>query len=400
MSPLILDLSLHRTAELEMIRNLAKRGCNILLLGMRSKHAFRYKNYPDDCLDKPPKLLLVPIRYLNVIAPALYAFVTIFLIPMTILCFNPDFVIVESGTLTTSSILGIVVSKLRKTKLVLDIRSVPVEVGGFYGALHEFWFDVSVHIARKLFSGITIVTPMMKQEICAEFSINPSRVGVWENGATTTLFDPDAWRIQGNKLKAKLGLSGKFVVFYHGYVVSTRGLLEVIEAIKMIKKEHSNVVFFMLGSGPFADQLKSSIKRENIQNNVIIHDAVDFEQVPQFISMSDVAISPTPDYHYWRAQSPISVFEYLSMEKTVIATDLPLHRRIMGNLECAIYISSSNPEAIAKGIEFALANKDKLEDWGKLGRKKILSEYTWQKEAENLENYLLSLWQPTCPLQE
>lgn len=391
LSPLILDLSLHRTAQLEMIRNLAKKGYSILLLGMRSKDTFRYQNNPADHLDKPPKLLLVPIRYLNMIAPALYAFIAIFLIPMVILCFNPKFVIVESGTLTVSSIPGIVVSKLRKAKLVLDIRSVPVEVEGFYGNLHEFWFDVSVHIARKLFSGITIVTPMMKEEICAKFSINPSRVGVWENGATTTLFDPDACRIQGNELKAKLGLSGKFVVFYHGYVVSTRGLTEVIEAIKMIMKKHSEVVFFMLGSGPFADQLKSSIKKENIQNNVIIHDAVDYEQVPQFISMGDVGISPTPDYHYWRNQSPISVFEYLSMEKTVIATDLPLHRRILGNLECAIYISSSNPEAIAKGIEFAIANKDKLEDWGKVGRKKILSEYTWQKEAEKLENYLISI---------
>lgn len=387
-SPLIFDFSLHRTAQLEMIRSLTKRGYNILLLGMKSRAPFRFQDNPSDGLSNPPRILQVPIRYFPMIAPAIYAFVTIFLVPLTMFRFNPDFVIIEKGTLAISSVPSIIVSKFRKTKFIMDIRSVPVEVQGFYGASHKFWFSVSVLIAKKLCSGITIVTPMMKKEVCAKFSIDPSQVGVWENGASTTLFDPEACRIQGNELKAKLGLSGKFVVFYHGYLVSNRGITEAIEAMKIVAKKNCDVVLFLLGSGPYASHLKSSIKEENIQNIVFIHDAVDYEQVPKFISMCDVGISPIPDYPYWRSQSPLNVFEYLSMEKTVLATDLPLHRRILGNQECVIYMSSADPKVIAKAIEFAIANKDKLRDWGKVGRTIVLRNYTWQKVAENLEHYL------------
>jgi glycosyltransferase involved in cell wall biosynthesis len=374
-----------------MIGRLTKKGYNIFLLGMKSKATFRFQGKTSDGFSDPPRILQVPIRYFTMIAPAIYALVASLLVPLIVLSFKPDYVIVEKGTLIIASIPGIIVSKFRKTKFILDIRSVPVEVHGFYGALHKFWYSVSVLIAKRMFSGITIVTPMMKKEVCANFSINPSRVGFWENGADVTRFDPDAWRAPGNELKAKLGLSGKFVVFYHGYLVSTRGIAETIEAMKIVAKRRSDVFLFLLGSGPFASHLKSSIKKENIQDIVTVHDAVDYKQVPKFISMCDVAISPTPDYPYWRSQSPLSVFECLSMEKPVIATDLPLHRRILGNQECAIYLSSTSPEVIAKAIEFAATNKEKLHDWGEVGRKLILRYYTWERVAEHLDSYLMSI---------
>jgi glycosyltransferase involved in cell wall biosynthesis len=390
-SPLIFDVSLHRTAQLEMTRSLTKRGYQIFLLGMKSRATFKFRNNSSDGLSDTLRILQVPIRYFPMIAPVIYAFIMIFLLPLAILSFNPDFVIIEKGMLTISSIPSILVSKLRKTKFILDIRSVPVEVQGLYGALHKFWYVASILIAKRMYSGITIVTPMAKEELCAEFSINPSRVGVWENGADVALFDPEAWRIQGNELKIKLGLSGKFIVFYSGYLVSTRGLIETVEAMKIVAEKHSNVVLFLLGSGPFASALKSLIKQESIQDIVTVHDAVDYGQVPKFISMCDVGISPTPDYPYWRFQSPLSIFEYLSMEKPVLATDLPLHRRIFGNKECAIYISSANPEVIAKAIEFAVTNKDRLRDWGKIGRTLILRNYTWEKISEDFQNYLMSI---------
>jgi glycosyltransferase involved in cell wall biosynthesis len=54
-------------------------------------------------------------------------------------------------------------------------------------------------------------------------------------------------------------------------------------------------------------------------------------------------------------------------------------------------MSSANPEVIAKAIEFAVTNKEKLHDWGKVGRTLILRHYTWERVAENLDNYLMSI---------
>jgi glycosyltransferase involved in cell wall biosynthesis len=248
-------------------------------------------------------------------------------------------------------------------------------------------------LAKRLFSGLTTITPMMKEEICSEFSIKPSRVGTWASGVSPTIFDPNEWRARGNELRAKLGLSGKFVVFYHGSLSDNRGISETIEATKIILKNHSGIALFLLGSGPFASELKFIIKKENLQHNVFIHNAVKYEQVPAFISMCDVGIIPLPNYSIWRPQSPLKLLEYLAMKKVVIATDLPAHRNVLDNQKCGIYLSSVNPQIIARGIEYALINKDKLGNWGDSGRKIILSNYTWEKVAGDLEHFLLGLRQ-------
>ncbi len=50
-------------------------------------------------------------------------------------------------------------------------------------------------------------------------------------------------------------------------------------------------------------------------------------------------------------------------------------------------VSSRN----CRGIEYAYVNKENLNVWGKIGRKIVKEKYTWEKVAEDLEDYLLSV---------
>jgi glycosyltransferase involved in cell wall biosynthesis len=81
----------------------------------------------------------------------------------------------------------------------------------------------------------------------------------------------------------------------------------------------------------------------------------------------------------------------MSMEKPVILSDIPAHRYVVGDEKCGIYIPEVNPQEIAKSIEYAYLNRDKLQAWGKVGRGIVEKDYTWQKVAVELEDYLLSL---------
>jgi len=118
---------------------------------------------------------------------------------------------------------------------------------------------------------------------------------------------------------------------------------------------------------------------------------VDYAEVPKYIAMCDVGIVPLPDLPYWRFQCPLKLLEYLAMKKVVIVTDIPAHRAIIGKEKCGIYISSVKPIGIAKSITYAYNNKEKLGKWGEIGRTIIKQEYTWEKVARDLENYLLSI---------
>jgi len=381
---LILDTQLHKTSQLEILRHLAKRDYSTNLIAIRSKKVFQIGN-------SQVHIISIPLRYVPIISRFMFAITIFFFLPFYVIVSKPDFIITQPTIPIVSFTSTLPFSKLKRVKFILDLRSIPVETVGFQGFLQNSLFNTSVLIGRKLFDGMTIITSQMKEEVCKRFSLNPKLLGVWSSGVSTSLFKPENCVSASSELRGKLGLSRKFVVFYHGILSKNRGLIETIEAILIIRRAYPDVVLFLLGKGPIVSGLKELIQKEGLQNNVIVHDPVDYSEVPKYIAMCDVGIVPLPDLSYWRFQCPLKLLEYLAMKKVVIVTDIPAHRAIIGKEKCGIYVSSVKPIEIAKSITYAYQNKEKLGEWGKIGRTIIEQEYTWEKVARNLENYLLSI---------
>ena len=383
-SPITLDTQVYREFLLNTLKQLTELGHNTSLIAIRSK--YKYQNE-----DPRIRVFPVPLREIPVISPVIYTIILSLYLPIYIIKMSPDFVIYDPNIAVLSSIPSILISKFKKTNFVLDVRSVPVETIGVRGFLYKFWFSESVLIAKKLFNGLTIITPLMREEVCSRFGIDPKKVGVWTCGASPVLFNPKDYISQSVELKQKLGLSEKFVVFYHGSFSATRGIIETIKAMKTLTRKFPDVVLFLLGNGPIIDSMNELIQTEELQDKVIIHPPVPQTDVPKFICMSNVCISPLKNNSFWRYQCPVKILEYLAMEKVIIATDIPAHRSIINKEKCVIYMDSAEPDEIAKAIKKARENKEKLEAWGKSGRTIILENYTMEKVVRDLENYLLSI---------
>jgi glycosyltransferase involved in cell wall biosynthesis len=383
-SCLILDFHLSKTTQLEILRALANRGHVVTLIAMRSKSQFQNEN-------SKVHIISIPLRQVPIVSNIMYAAALLFFLPFYVLFSKPDYIITDSEV----PILGLasifLLSKLKGIKLVLDIRSTPVEIRpNIRGFAKTFSFFISGHVARRLFDGITILTPSMMKEVCKKFGIDSKRVGVWSSGVNLTLFNPRTHNSERENLRRKLGLTKRFVVLYHGVFTANRGLIETVEAMSMIKTTCPDVVFFLLGAGFCGQSLKDMIKDKELQDNVIVHNPVDYQQVPDYIAMCDIGIIPLPDHPYWRFQCPLKLLEYLAMNKPVIATRIPSHETVIGKETCGFFISSVNPTEIAKVILFAYLNRKKLESMNLSGREIVTKEYSWEKVARDLEDYLLS----------
>jgi glycosyltransferase involved in cell wall biosynthesis len=383
-SPLILDVHLHKTTQIEMLRALAKRGYNTCLMAVYSKDKIKNKEIPIPTFS-------IPLRYIPMLSPIMFGTCVFFFLPFYIIIKKPRYIIANPDFYVLGFVSAIPFSLFKCTKLILDVRSTPVETFGIRGYLQRLFFDLSVLIARKFFNGMTIITELMKQEVCGKFKIDPKRVGVWSSGVSSSIFDPHNFVAKGKELRKKLGLSKKFIVFYHGALTANRGLIETIEAMDIIKQKYFDIVFFILGMGELAEHLKNLIEIHKLQNHVVLHDAVAYEEIPNYIEMSDVGIVPLPNHPYWRFQSPLKLMEYLAMEKTVIITDIAAHRTIIGEEKCGIYVSGFNPTETAKSIVYAYTQRNRLNEWGKRGRIIINRHYEWEKVGRDFDNYLLSL---------
>ena len=381
-----LGQSLHSMADIEVSRNLAKKGVSTSLIVPRSQKSFFCKTE-----NAKVNTISIPLKHFPIFSAVFYAVVLLFYLPICVLSLNPNYIMTAPDVSILSFVPNFFICKLKHVKLVLDVRSVPVETFGFVGFLQKFWFTLSLQLAKRISNGLTVITHLMKSDIANQYGFNPDKVGVWTSGVSVELFKADKDGCKAIDIREDCELSDRFVVFYHGVFTSSRGLKETIKSIGLLRDRNYDVVFFLLGKGPYLSILNETVRQNHLEENVVIHSQVAYEGVPPFIQMSDVCIVPLPNSPFWRTQSPLKLLEYLAMEKVVILTDIPAHKLVVGDSRCGIYISSGTPEAIANSIVFALQNRRKLTDWGKLGRKIVCDEYTWDKVAEDLRLYLLSI---------
>jgi glycosyltransferase involved in cell wall biosynthesis len=386
---LFLDTSLYARAQMEIMGYMAERGHEVFLIAAHSKKRYPFKNSKIHIFSIPVGNILPFISYF------IFTVVLFFSLPFYLVKLKPDFIVTDNdGIFGLMSTLPF--SRLIGVKVVLDIRSTPTPITDVHrkAGLHEYLMDLafntSVYIAKKKLDGITIITSLMKKEICNKFHIEPSWIGVWSSGASTKLFRYEKYVQDGIELRKKLGLTNKFIVCYHGAFSQSRGLMDAIDAMSMLKNRCPEVVLFLLGTGSTQtiDDMRKLIQKNELQDKVIIHDVVDYVEVPKYIAMCDVGIVPLPDLPQWRHQCPLKLVEYLAMKKVVLLTDIPCHREIVGNKKCGIYIPSTNPPEIARSIEYAYDNKERLKKWGASGRVIVNDKYNWEKAAEDLENYL------------
>ncbi len=378
---LITDMFMHKSTQLEVLKNLVRLRHKVSLLATYSKEKMP-SNYYGVCIN------LIPLRYFPVLATIFFALCTTILFPFYVLAKRPRYIIVEPG-LTILVVLWKPLLHLIDVKFILDIRSTPVEVVNWRRRLTAMWFNVSAISGRNLFDGITTLTSRMKQELCDDFHIVSDRIGVWTSGVSPEIYAPE--KFDRIRLRKELSWEDRFVVMYHGSLDPHRGVIEVVKAIELARAECPNLLFFVLGQGPALPTMQSIVEQKGLENLVSFLPPVPYEEVPKFIAASDIGILPAPNLPMWRNQSPLKLMEYLAMKKVAVVVDVPMVREVIGSEKCGVYVSSANPEAISKGIIYAFTNKKKLDEWGTIGRKIIEERYTWAKVAKNLELYLLCL---------
>lgn len=382
LSPIFLENRLDGASRIEILKQLANHN-EITFLSLRSKKS---SQSPKEHLT----FIQVPLRDSKVISTIVFSIYLFFYLPVILQLTKPDVLVVESEIFLPSTLTSMPIVQLRKIKTVLDIRSPPVETSGLQGTLQITSYNISVNFARKLFNGVSALTPMMLDDVCKRFRILEKPVTYWSSGVSTALFDPKC-SSQSATIRRELGIpEDAFVLFYHGSLSENRGIIQLVTAMSSLQTKNLNLVLLIVGQGPAEKKIKSIISEKHIKN-VILHGSVPYEKVPHYIGTADVCIVPLPNHPFWLYQSPLKLLEYMSMEKVVIVTNIPAHRGIIGEGKFAIYISSVEPIKIEESIIYAYNNRDSLKSWGLEGRQIVLNEYTWTQIGEKLEKYFKKL---------
>jgi glycosyltransferase involved in cell wall biosynthesis len=138
-----------------------------------------------------------------------------------------------------------------------------------------------------------------------------------------------------------------FKILFIGRIIADKGIYELIESAKIIKKEYSNVTFILMGM--LGVKNNTSISKNEVDNwiNEGLIEFIPFkDDIREFLGDSDLVVLPS-----YREGTPKSLIEAASMAKPLIATDVPGCREVVSHEVNGFLCEVKNPVSLAVAIK-------------------------------------------------
>lgn len=231
---------------------------------------------------------------------------------------------------------------------------------------------------------IVVVSDVLKRKLIND-GISKNKILVSPNGVDISFFkDNDQL---GNEVKTAYGLSNKKVVIgFSGTFGNWHGIPELTKAIKRLS-HMPEVGFLLIGDGLYKAQMEKELS--NI-NQVKFTGKIPYAVMPNYLGACDILVVSNS----WKNQSgdffgsPTKLFEYMSMGKAIVGSNLEQIGKILDDDKNASLFEVGNVDELVKSLEQLIKDEYLRKKLGVNARKKAETEYTWQAVAEKVINSL------------
>lgn len=254
----------------------------------------------------------------------------------------------------------------------LDYRLIPFRILQPIGKIIE-----SINIKKANF---VLSTSDLLREYTIKMGANPKKTEVVRSGIDLEFFNR---HINGIEIRKEFGIErNDILLLFVGWLYKFSGLKEVILSLQ--KLQLKNLKLLIVGEGDAYEDLQKIIKKYNIHNKIILTGRVPYKEIPKFIAASDICLLPAYNNEIMRYIVPIKMYEYMIMQKPVIATKLPGLIKEFGFESGVIYIDKPE-DTIQMAINMINNNKIYIE--GKKARN-FAKDYGWDNIVTLFEKTL------------
>jgi glycosyltransferase involved in cell wall biosynthesis len=174
----------------------------------------------------------------------------------------------------------------------------------------------------------------------------------------------------------------KFVVMYHGIIITRYGFEELLNAVNLLKDKISELELWVYGAGEDLSFFLKMVKKLNLENIVKYFGQVTIEKIVETIPECDVGIIPNRLGPFTKINFPTRIFEYLHMRKPVV---VPRTQGIKDYFDedSMFYFNAGNAEDLANVILNIYSNPRKTLEVVDKGYE-IYQKHRWQNQSKNL----------------
>ncbi len=290
---------------------------------------------------------------------------------------------------------GVLLNKIKKIPFVLEYNGSETWVQKNWATrkkIKMLWLiDLFERINIKNATFIIVVSQALKDELCVR-GINAQKILVNPNGVDPITFDSKQLEKERIEIRTQNAIAeSDFVVGFVGTFNKWHGIELLSEIIPDSLQKNKSLFFLMIGDGPLFGLFKKKLTDQRVDSHrVMLTGLISHKQARNYLSACDAFICPTQSNTDGSAffGSPTKLFEYMSLEKPVIASDIGQLAEIL-KPECGILVPSADAGRFVDAITH-LATKDVFEKkrMGKCARDEIINNYSWQQHVARISAFV------------
>lgn len=239
---------------------------------------------------------------------------------------------------------------------------------------------------------IVVVSDVLKNGLIAR-GVSAERILVAPNGVDIEKFRPN---VGGDETRKKFFLQNKKVVGFIGTFGQWHGVEVLARAIVQFYAIHADMAedvrFLLIGDGVLIENVKAVLREGNCLDKVIMPGLIRQQDAPKYLDACDIFVSPhIPNKDGTEFfGSPTKLFEYMAMEKGIVASALGQIADVLKDGVTARLVQPGNISDLEEGIYELITNEELAKQLGKNARREVAEHYTWEQHVkkflERLEN--------------
>jgi len=207
--------------------------------------------------------------------------------------------------------------------------------------------------------------------------IPDSRIVVIPNGVNLARFARTGNR---NEAQRRLGLEGRLVLGFTGFVREWHGLARVIELIAKAG-EAIRIHLLLVGDGPARSALEEQARRLGVKGSLTITGIVPRDEVARYVAAFDVALQPAVVPY----ASPLKLFEYMALGCAIVAPAVSNLQEILVDNQNALLFDPESPDSFSSVVSRVCADAGLRERIGAGAARTIIGRgLTWENNAKRV----------------
>jgi glycosyltransferase involved in cell wall biosynthesis len=284
---------------------------------------------------------------------------------------------------------GILLSRMLRVPLILEFNGFEEWVARYWDPSRFItWLRLCEQASLAKAALIVVVSDALRDELLAQ-GVEPHRILVNPNAVDPQRFQPAAG---GRERREQLGIDRDDVVatfigsfsYWHGVSVLEKAIAQLLHARSV--GSSPRLRFLLIGDGPLCAEIRRNLRQFESLRQAIFTGIVPHAQVVSYLDASDIFLSPhvpMPDGRPFFG-SPTKLFEYMSMAKAIIASDLDQIGNVLRHKENAWLVPPGDASELAAAIELLAVDPVMRARLGSRARAAVLARHTWALNAQQV----------------